>query len=865
MIRFAIAAALTIGITLARGQSPDGSHLDPTHHVPTDKGLTHTWDSTLYTDGQKTYQGAALQTIGMPCGGIASGQLYVRGDGTLAGWWIANNAYNTGYGATQTSTFHTALGPWKDCYQTFRPFSYIEQGFTLRIGKDAPRPLDHTGFDDIRFTGEYPVATIDYGDKEHPSPVKTRLRVFSPFIPLDARASATPATVMDYTFTNTTKEPQTLTITGFLQNPVGLDAKATHSGVSRNRTVGDAGLRGVVMDLTRTTLPEHHPWNGNVALTVLSDHAIAEADSGSARTLAEKPLGTPLVGAVAAKLTLRPGETRKLTFLLTWFFPHRPHYIDTSFSSPLPTAGPEVGNAYANWFKSAVDVAEYLKNNLGGLRAQTFAFHDTYYHNTTLPYWLNRRLLMPVSTLATETCQWWATGKFYAWEGVGSCTGTCTHVWNYEQALAHFFPELERNIRERTDFSTSFQPDGGILTRDGGDGVHIDGQCGTVLKAYREHLQSKDDAFLIRNWPRIKAAMRYLIRADANADGLLEGVQPNTYDIEFFGANTYVGSLYLAALRAAGEMAERMREPRFADSCRLIAARGKASTAARLYNGEYFIQDVDLKAHPQSQYGHGCLADQLFGQTWADLYGLGNLYKDDEVAGTLRSIWRYDWAPDVAAQNKYHPAERDYADPGEAGLLVCTWPHDPHPGDNGVRYRDEVWTGIEYQVATDMIAHGMTQEALSMIKSVDNRYDGTRHNPFNEIECGDHYARAMASWGALLALEGFRYDGPAGRLGFTPRLMRDHFQSFFTGAEGWGTLGQRCTKHAQTDTISVVWGTLRLRTIDLEVLGGPTGATIHAVGKSIPVTVEQNGSGLTLHFPAVVLHAGETLTVNTRL
>jgi uncharacterized protein (DUF608 family) len=801
----------------------------------------------------------------MPCGGIASGQLYVRGDGTLAGWWIANNAYNTGYGATQTSTFNTALGPWKDCYQTFRPFSYIEQGFTIKIGNGAPRPLDQTGFHDIRFTGEYPIATVDYMDKQTPAPIKIRLQVFSPFIPLNARASATPGTVLAYTLSNPTRQPQTVTLTGFLQNPVGLDAKATHTGTSRNRTIDKPGLQGISMDLTRTTLPEHHPWNGNVALTVLSDQAVAVADSGSAKTLAEKPLGTALVGTVAGTLTLQPGETRKLIFLLTWFFPHRPQHIDTGFSYPLSTDGAEVGNAYANWFKSAVDVAEYLQANVKSLSSQTFAFHDTYYNSSTLPYWLNRRLLMPLSTLATETCQWWATGKFYAWEGVGSCTGTCTHVWNYEQALAHFFPELERNIREQTDFSTSFQADGGILTRDGVDGVHIDGQCGTILKAYREHLQSNDNTFLVRNWPRIKAAMRYLIRADSNADGLLEGVQPNTYDIEFFGANTYVGSLYLAALRAAKEMATRIGDARFADSCGMIADRGKASTAMRLFNGEYFIQDVDLKAHPQSQYGHGCLADQLFGQTWADLYGLGSLYKDDEIAKTLQSIWRYDWAPDVAAQNKYHPAERDYADPGEAGLLVCTWPHDPHPGENGVRYRDEVWTGIEYQVATDMIAHRMTHEALSMIKGVDNRYDGARHNPFNEIECGDHYARAMASWGAFLALEGFRYDGPAGRLGFAPRITRDHFRGFFTAAEGWGMLSQTTGKRSQTDTVAVTWGALRLKTLDLEAYGGPASVTIRAAGKVIPVTVTQDHFRLILHFPVVTLHAGEMLTVEANL
>jgi len=836
------------------------AQIDASHLVPTDKGLDAAWQKSLYDTARRPFTGNDLSTIGMPCGGIAAGQLYVRGDGTLAGWWIANNAYNTGYGVKNLTKFPTALGPWKVCYQSYEPVSYIDQGFTIRVDGASARRLDKTGFDAIAFTGEYPVATVQYKDKSHPLPVDVQLQVYSPFIPLDARESATPATVLQYTLVNSSAVARSVRLEGRLQNMVGLDLKGKVRGMSHNRVVKDTGLTAVYMDLLSGDIAATHPYNGNVCLSVLGEGDGIAISGGGIE--ASRLLGEPLVGAVGTTVRLAPHARRTVVFVLSWYFPNRPHYVDTGWNRPLSISGPVVGNNYANWFSGSLDVARWMKGNLPRLKAETFAFHDAYYQST-IPYWLNRRLLMPLSTLATETCQWWATGKFWAWEGVGSCVGTCTHVWNYEQGMAHLFPELDRNIREQTDLSVSFQEDGSILARDGGYGVLIDGDAGTLLKAWREHLMSKDGLFLARNWPRLKRAMQYLIKVDSNADGLIETVQPNTYDIAFYGANTYVGGLYLGALRAAERMALLMRDTVFSDSCRLIAQRGSENTSRRLFNGEYFIQDVDLGAHPQYQYGRGCLADQVFGQAWADLTGLGDIYPADETLSALRSIWRYNWAPDVGVQNKLHPAERDYADPGEAGLFICTWPHSPHPGENGVRYRDEVWTGIEYQVATSMLCAGMTEEALSIVKAVDDRYQPNKHNPWNEVECGDHYARAMASWGVLLAVEGYSYNGPDSTLGFAPRLQPENFRGFFSAAEGWGILGQRRSAGLQANSIQVSHGRLPLRELDLELPAGVTSKSVAVSlgGQSVPYGMKKDGQRLMLNFRDLAVAAGRALDV----
>lgn len=1039
-MKFALIIVLSLGSLMVVAQTIDSSH-----HVPLNKALSAQWRSELYSDTRLPYKGKDQYTIGMPCGGIGAGQLYVRGDGSLANWWICNNAYNTGYGVDSLTHFNTALGPDTVCYNTFRPASYIDQGFAITVtqgNSHQTRPLNKNGFDDIAFTGEYPIARITYGDTKKKLPVSVTAEVYSPFIPLNARESATPATILAYTITNTSPQPVQTTLTGWLQNLVCLDIAADINALSRNRIVKSQGMTSVLMDIvpgppippspkriikvfddfesgysqwtiTGTAFgsspakgsfggdqdqllhmgghgvvnswlhgdtaegkmtsrdfiipddyiifligggkhegttcfnlvvngkivctatgkntegldqawwdvkkwkgrkahfeirdasrgdwghinlddiafsdrapvkdkyfPAGHPYNGDLSLSVLSDQGFGDAgyngltDTSPANEF-KRTTGQPATGAVGTTITLQPGESKTITFLLTWFFPNRPSYytgsdvtavIPNDWNTALPTDGATIlGNMYANWFGSSLDVAHYLRQNYQRLAGQTHDFHHAYYENTTIPYWLTNRLLMPLSILATETCQWWANDKFWAWEGVGSCVGTCTHVWNYEQALAHFFPELEKNVREKTDFGTSFQPNGGIQARNGWGGVLIDGHAGAILKAYREYLDSHDDLFLTRNWDYIKRATEYLVKEDGNADGLIEKVQPNTFDIAFYGANTYVGALYLASLKAAAAMAGVMRDTLLQKHYDSIAAAGSANSVQRLWNGQYFIQDVDLKEHPAYQYAQGCLSDQLFGQTWAWLDHLGNIYPKDKIHQTLQSIWNYNWAPDVATQNRVHPPERTYANTGEAGLLVCTWPRSPHMGEKGVRYRDEVWTGSEYQVATSFIYDNMIEEGLSVVKGINDRYSPAKHNPWNEIECGDHYARAMASWGVMLALEDYYYNGPEKTMGFAPKLHPEHFTGFFTSADAWGNISQERTANDQTNKIAVVYGTLTLSQLDLTTAQAPAAITLKLGETTIPCSLSKTADGqLQIRFDPIELKAGDTLTATLR-
>jgi hypothetical protein len=346
-------------------------------------------------------------------------------------------------------------------------------------------------------------------------------------------------------------------------------------------------------------------------------------------------------------------------------------------------------------------------------------------------------------------------------------------------------------------------------------------------------------------------------------DGIIAVTQHNTYDINFEGPNTFVGALYLAALLAGAAMADEMGEKDTATRYRDLAARGRAFSEEHLFENGYFIQQVPEDASTRFQYGSGCLTDQLFGQNWARCLGLGTLYEEEKVVSSLGAVYRHNFVPAIGQYNARYPAERIFAEGREAGLLICTWPRGGRP-DEPIRYRDEVWTGCEYQAAGGMLWEGLVDEALVIIKAIDDRYDGASHNPWNEVECGDHYARAMASYGTYQALCGFLYDGPAGVIGIAPRLSPVKFAAYFAGAEGWGLATQTRAQNEQTNTFELRRGTLRVEAITAEV-----GATLKiascsvSIGKrEIAARVEQAGAAVIarLSHPADV-REGESLSV----
>ncbi len=621
---------------------------------------------------------------------------------------------------------------------------------------------------------------------------------------------------------------------------------------------------------------------GTMALALLAptEHdqakaAIASGDPAGAlfgdAPSARQTFGNQLTGAVVRPMTLAPGQVQTATFVIAWHFPN--------LSLPGTRLPADLGRYYASRFAKADDVVRYMASNFERLEGQTRLWHRTWY-DSTLPYWFLDRTFANTSILATSTCHRFRNGRFYGWEGVGCCAGTCTHVWHYAQAAARLFPELERILRERVDYADGigFDPVTGIISHRAEEpvGPAVDGQAGIILRTYREHQTSPDAEFLKRLWPKVKKSLEYLIQHDRDRDGILDGPQHNTLDAAWFGEVPWLSSLYIAALRAGEAMAGELGDDAFASQCRTLAERGANNLVKMLWNESYgyFIQRGD-PAHAKAVGSYdGCEIDQVFGQHWAHQVGLGRILSEPHVHRALQALWTYNFTPDVGPYREVNKPGRWYAMPGEAGLLMVTFPKSKRPGIDdpsggwSAMYFNECMNGFEYQVAGHMIWEGMVQEGLAISRAVHDRYDASRRNPWNEVECGDHYARSMASYGVYLAACGFEYHGPKGRLAFGPKVSPDDFRAAFTTSEGWGTYAQKRIEGALVVTIAPALGRLKLRTLGLATDEKPETLRIKATLGEAPVEGVKIKRGKTdgtidLEFPAELqVEPGRELVVS---
>jgi uncharacterized protein (DUF608 family) len=558
-----------------------------------------------------------------------------------------------------------------------------------------------------------------------------------------------------------------------------------------------------------------------------------------------KAMDQRLVGALGRKQTIPPGETATFTFILSWWFPF---YGRLSGEMAAIADIQHLRRHYAARFNGAEAVARYVAEHFPQLSAQTKLWNQTWY-DSTLPRWFLDRTFTPVNCLATQAFHAFDNGRYWGWEGVDCCPGTCQHVWQYAQAVARIFPAIERDLRERVDFGLAWHDTGAMDFRSENDRhVAHDGFCGTIVRAYREHQMAPDSGFLKRTWPKIRQSIEFIMAQDKDADGLLEGEQMNTLDTAWYGPMAWISSLYLAALAAGAAMADEQGETTFAGLCRKRVEAGRKSLVARLYNGEYFIHKPP--DYSRNNTNIGCHSDQMLGQSMAFQVNLPRVVPEAEARSALRSLWRYNFTPDVGPYRqkfKTIPGGRWYAMPGEGGLLVTTFPHggaDRATGKNAAFafYFNECWTGFEYQVAAQMLWEGMTTEGLAIVRMIHDRYHPARRNPYNEVECSDHYARAMSGHGVFLAACGFEYHGPKGHLGFAPRISPDDFRAPFTAAEGWGTISQKRTAGSQHQRIEVRWGSLRLRTLAFEVPGGPIKQVrVLAAGSALNAGHERQG------------------------
>lgn len=874
---------------------------------------------------RRVYRGEALRAVAMPLGGLGTGSVALCGDGSLRQWQIVNQVNHLAFVPDSFFGLWVRRGGGPPVAKVLMSPSPPEEGF-----QPAPLVTDHWVPEELRqmkamlplvaeteFVGEYPIAEVFYRDPA--LPLEVHLEAFSPFVPLNAKDSGLPAILFLFHLRNPSEPRAEVALLATLQNIVGWDGVALIRGVqcpgfggNWNRAVRLRRLTAI--EMSTSSHPSSSPRWGSLCLATLveganvlarwEDRAILWSDFAQDGGVQEEDDGPPSEpwrtwnGAIVVRTSLGPGEETTLPFVLTWFFPNRiADWRQPGNTVPDTRSIFWLGNQYARWFPGALAVAEYLRDEYERLVEETRRFRRAFF-DSTLPYPLLEAVSAQMSIPRSPTCFWTAEGKFYGFEGCrgasaggpqatgGCCPLNCTHVWNYEQTLAALFPEVERTMRE-TDLLVQLRPDGSLPHRTvvplylprpwgdiGGPQHHaLDGMLGTVLKTYREHRRTLDSSWLRSLWEPLKRLMEYILRTfDPQSEGMIRGEQPNTYDIHTYGSNTFIGTLYLAALRAMEEMANLMaqEDPEakgWAWRYRELFRRGSQRYDEELWNGEYWVNAYDAPNASEEVYnqrncwGPGCHSDQLLGQWWARLLDLGDLLPSEHIRQALKSIVHYNFREDFRG---FRQGPRTYLAEEEAGLLNCSWPHGGRP-EQPILYCDEVWTGIEYEVAALLISEGEVEEALRLLEAVARRHDGRTRSPWNHIECGDHYVRAMSSWSLLEMALGFACDGPSRFLGFAPTWGPEDVRAFFITPTGWGQFEQRVAEGVQEVRLCPLWGHVEVQTLRLRrhLPTQPTDRVeVRLGGLTRAPSVVYNEGEVWLRFPETMrIAAGEMLSV----
>jgi uncharacterized protein (DUF608 family) len=845
-------SSAALGAAVPSTVGPKDSLISNAPVSPVDEKAPYSTEELLQTGLQRTFTGDKVVQIAMPLGGIGAGCICLNGYGGLQDFSIRHRPSTTALPETYSSSSAAfAILHIKGATPVTRlvegPFPVLKiydqglqgEGYHRGGFEGFPR------FGKCVFKGEYPFGEATISDSA--VPLQVTVAAWNPFIPLDDKNSGIPCAILEYTLHNSSSQPVDYELSYHLSHLTpgcGDDSSASRNTVIPNRGVflsnvekpnaedfGSACLLSIGNTPRIKGMWLRSPGWEFDSLSALwrevsTGQFTTNEGSNAIDTKGRNGCSILLAGALA------PGESRTYPIVIAWYLPNS--YLEAGSLLPkvdgaegcrtAPEGKPPLWRPYyaANW-KDAREVALYVEENYSSLRSRTIAFKEALF-SCTLPTYVLDAVSANLAILKSPTVLRVENGDIWGWEGCfpdgGCCHGSCTHVWNYAQAFPNLYPQLERTLRE-LELGRSMDDTGHVTFRSAlpeGPVKHdfhaaSDGQLGGIMKVFRDWQISGDQPWLKKMYPLAKRSLDYCIREwDPDHKGGLFEPHHNTYDIEFWGPDGMCTSIYLGALSAMAQMAKAVGQTEDAEFYADLANRCARFMEEHLFNGEYFQQKVQYlglkdtsfatmvaqvdehssemqqllkREGPKYQYGNGCLSDGVIGAWMAHMYGIDTPLGHEKVRSSLHSIFNYNFKADLSQHaNAQRPG---YAMGHEPGLLLCTWPHADKPTLPFV-YSDEVWTGIEYQVASHLIAEGFVTEGLTIVKAMRSRYDGRIRNPWNEYECGNYYARAMASYALLGALAGFRYSAVQRTLWFGPQLRVRPFKTFFSTASGFGTI-----------------------------------------------------------------------------
>jgi uncharacterized protein (DUF608 family) len=789
------------------------------------------------------YTGDYTNRIAFPIGGMGTGMFCLEGSGAISNMSLRHRPevfhepamFAALHIKDVNNTTKILEGQVPDWKKFGMPLSALGGGGTWGL----PRYKENT------FTARFPFAEIELKDDQ--MPVDVKINAWNPFIPTDADNSSLPVGGLEYEFKNTGDTVIEAIFSYNTRNFMYVHGKGTSCIKSHENGfilyqsgAGDEpfhqGEFAIFTDDPETKV-NHNWFRGGWfdPLTICWNNVVTG-------TIENNP--PELEGATGASLfvpvKLEPGEVKTVKLYMAWYVPYSNLRIggDPKSGSDYPNI-PECTDGttkcypydnkgdgdyrpwYSNKFENIKEVSAYWLKNYNDLKSKTKLFTEAFY-NSTLPAEVVEAVTANLTILKSPTVFRQYDGRMWNWEGCGdtwgSCHGSCTHVWNYAQAVPHLFPAMERTLRE-TEYYAGQNKEGHQVFRSNlpiRPVIHdfhsaADGQLGGIMKVYREWRISGDNNWLKEIYPFVKASMDYCIRTwDPREVGAIEEPHHNTYDIEFWGADGMITSFYTGALQAICLMGKYLGE----DISRYEALMDKSKVymETKLFDGEYFIQNIQWKGlnaddptkvqafnsgysdealkileaeGPKYQYGKGCLSDGILGSWMSIVCGMPEIIDKTKVTSHLNAVHKYNLKHDL--REHANPQRPTFAMGNEGGLLLCSWPKGGKPKLPFV-YSDEVWTGIEYQVAAHLMFEGEVEKGLEIVRACRDRYSGEIRNPFNEYECGAWYARAMASYALLEGLTGIRYDAVDKTIYFDSRIG-DDFVSFLSTDTGFANVG----------------------------------------------------------------------------
>ncbi|HME53031.1 MAG TPA: GH116 family glycosyl hydrolase [Candidatus Lokiarchaeia archaeon] len=533
-------------------------------------------------------------------------------------------------------------------------------------------------------------------------------------------------------------------------------------------------------------------------------------------------------GALSSSMILQPGESTEVQFALSWYLPN--HYSQK---------GEKIGHMYENWFKDAEDVNKFLLDNSEKLRKGTEAFSNALFETTLDPdladAWAGQLTTIP-------KCTWWVkNGDFGVWEGLGCCGFHTTDI-TYQGSfnLLALFPELQqrqmlmgaRFMREDGRIPHFFTPDLSHVDR-GFDRVDMNPQF--VLLVCRDYLWTGDKVFLQQAWPYIVRAMENSQLLDTDEDGLPDhDTRRNTYDgWNFFGTPSYIASLWIGALRASVRMAKDLDDCDNLNKWHALLDKAVPNFQKKLWNGEYFSLWVDGERRDEM-----CMTDQMSGEWFTRIIGLGNSLPKDSVVNALSAVFKNNFSPESGLVNATYPAGKKPLFPAHYNMQALA-----------------PWTGVEYAIGSMMLDIGMITEGTQVVKTIHDRY--TRAGRFwNHVECGDHYYRAMCSWAVLLASTGFKVDIPAQSIRIAPFIIDSDVKMPWFSSTAWGSASWT----GNTFEMNTMFGSQKVKELRLNRNPASSSATIGDTAVSFS-TAEQDGDFILTFDDVVELLEGTSIVI----